>query len=73
MKRQIIKTRPVAPYRAARIAIVVIVVIALLALLGYLFLPKAHASHASIGRRVAVRQDSAIFLRNSPSPAKLLD
>lgn len=62
MKRQIIKTKPVAPYRVARIVIAIVVVL-LLAALAYLeFRPRQHTA----------RQDSAIFLRNPQIPTDLL-
>jgi len=71
MKRQIIKTRPVAPYRFARIAIAVVVV-ALLGALAYFVWERQHPSHASYAVRAAVRQDSSILLRKTQSPASLL-
>jgi len=72
VKRQIIKTRPVAPYRVARIVIVIIVV-ALLAALAYLeFWPRQHAVHTSLAARPTARQDSVIFLRNPQIPTDLL-
>jgi hypothetical protein len=72
MKRQIIKTRPVAPYRAARIAIAVIIVALLGAFAYFEFWPRQHAGHTSLAPQTTVRQDSAIFLRNSQSPTDLL-
>jgi len=78
MKRQIIKTRPVAPYRFARIAIAVIVVALLGALAYVLIWDRPHQSHAASASRpaaalrTAALQDSSIFLRNTQSPASLL-
>ena len=71
MKRQIIKTRAVRPYRIARIVIAV-VIIALLAVLGYVIAkPHIQPAHASAPREIDVRQDLANASMKSRSPATL--
>jgi hypothetical protein len=71
MKRQIIKTRPVQPYRAARIVFAVIIV-ALLGALAYVWLaPRAHPAHAGLASRTTAQQDLPIFCRKSRTPAIL--
>jgi hypothetical protein len=76
MKRQIIKTRSVRPYRFARI-VIAIVVLALLAAAAYMWWSRAHggaASHSQAGAWAAVRaaQDFAILPMKSRSPAILV-
>lgn len=70
MKRQIIKTKPVQPYRVARIIIAVIVIIVVAAVAFELW-TKAHATHAMPGRSGYAMQDSQSAYRNPPSPVVL--
>ena len=70
MRRQIIKTKPVRPYRVARIIVAVIVVI-VLAAIGYALWTRAHATHASAVRGAFALQDSSFAPRNPPSPVVL--
>lgn len=72
MKRQIIKTRPVRPYRVARIVIAIITA-AVLAIIGYLLFERSRPApaHASSTLRTSVRQDLRISSRNSRTPAIL--
>jgi len=70
VRRQIIKTKPVRPYRVARIIIAVIVVI-VIAALGFELWTRTHATHASAGRGAFALQDSTYAPRNPPSPVVL--
>jgi len=71
MKRQIIKTRPVKPYRVVRI-VLAIVIVALLAALGYLFArPHAQPAHAGAMHVIDARQDLTNASMKSRSPAIL--
>jgi len=77
MKRQIIKTRSVRPYRFARIAIAVVVLV-VLAAVAYVWWSRTHAghalSHSQAGARASARaaQDFAILPMKSRSPAILV-
>ena len=70
MRRQIIKTKPVQPYRIARfiIAVVVVIVIAAVALLLW---TRTHAAHALTSHTFFAWQDSANAAANPPSPVAL--
>lgn len=70
MKRQIIKTKPVQPYRVARIIIAVIAII-VVAVIAFEMWTKAHAAHAFSDRSVFALQDSSRAAANPPSPIVL--
>lgn len=70
MKRQIIKTKPVQPYRIARLIIAVIAII-VVAAIAFEMWTKAHAAHALAGRSVFALQDSSRAAANPPSPIVL--
>jgi len=70
MRRQIIKTKPVRPYRVARI-IVAVIVIAIIAAFVVELWTKAHATHALAPHTVLLLQDSPAALSNPPSPVVL--
>ncbi|HET9342556.1 MAG TPA: hypothetical protein VFO25_06555 [Candidatus Eremiobacteraceae bacterium] len=70
MKRQIIKTKPVRPYRVARI-IIAAFVIAIVAALAFELWTRAHAAHALAAHAVLLLQDSPTAVSNPPSPAVL--
>ena len=70
MKRQIIKTKPVQPYRAARIIIIVVIIIVVAAVAFELW-TRAHATHALAAHTAFARQDSFSAQRNPPSPVVL--
>lgn len=66
MKRQIIKTKPVRPYRVAR-AIIAAVVIILIAAVAWFVWEKAHPVHATSLARASV-QDSSASASNAQRP-----
>jgi len=70
MRRQIIKTKPVRPYRVARI-IIAVIVIAIIAAVAVDLWMKAHATHALATHAVYVLQDSPAAASNPPSPVVL--
>jgi hypothetical protein len=70
VKRQIIKTKPVAPYRLARIVITLIVII-IVAAVAFELWTRAHATHALEDHAVFAMQDSLSASRNPPSPVVL--
>ena len=70
MKRQIIKTKPVQPYRVARIIITVIVIIVVAAVAFELW-ARTHATHAIAVHAEFAMQDSPSAPRNAPSPVVL--
>ena len=70
MRRQIIKTKPVRPYRVARIIIAMIVIAIIAAVAAELWM-KAHATHALAIHAVFGLQDSPAAASNPPSPAVL--
>lgn len=74
MKRQIIKTKPVGPYRIMRIVFAVIIAVLLVMIAFVWFTSKPHASHASAVALIVAaveRQDLPIFDRNSQTPVLL--
>ena len=70
MKRQIIKTKSVQPYRVARIIIAVVVII-IAAAVAYVLWTRAHATHALAAHTAFALQDSQSASRNPPSPVVL--
>ena len=70
MRRQIIKTKPVRPYRVARIILAVIVV-AIVAALVFELWTKAHATHSLATHAAFLLQDSLRAASNPPSPIVL--
>jgi hypothetical protein len=70
MRRQIIKTKPVRPYRVARI-IITVIVIAIVAAVVLELWTKAHATHALGTHAVFVLQDWLRAPSNPPSPVVL--
>jgi hypothetical protein len=71
VKRQIIKTKPVQPYRIARIAILVALIVIVFAAAYFVLGQRGHATHAGVAPRTTVRQDLTILSRNPQSPAIL--
>jgi len=67
MRRQIIKTKPVRPYRVARLIIAVLVIIVIAAVVFELW-TKAHATHALATHVAFVLQDSLMRAANPQSP-----
>lgn len=70
MKRQIIKTKPVQPYRVARMIFAIVLVI-IVAAVAFELWTRAHATHASAVLYVRAVQDSQSASRNPPSPVVL--
>jgi hypothetical protein len=71
VKRQIIKTKPVQPYRIARIVIVVALLVIVFGVVYFVLGQRGRATHAAAAPRTTVRQDLTIFSRNPQSPAIL--
>ena len=67
MKRQIIKTKPVRPYRVARAVVATIVVIAI-ALAAWFVWERGHAAHALPAPVRVVVQDSPRAPSNAQTP-----
>jgi len=70
VKRQIIKTKPVQPYRVARIIIAVIVII-IVAAVAFELWTRTHATHSLAAHAGFAMQDSLSAPMNAPSPVVL--
>lgn len=70
MKRPIIKTKPVRPYRIAR-AVIAAIVVVVIAVLAWFVWERMHPAHALAPFARVAQEDSPRAAANAPSPAIL--